>query len=155
MLNNKYLINHFNFFSTKLYNIKNLINNMNCELCDAVKETKHSFCTICKWPIKNGHIIIMPKRHVTQDSITKLNEKELKDFNNLIQEMENLMNEKFSEDIITFKNSGKHSTQVHLHYHLLPSKGGLRDLISTYENISKRDEIPKEKYKEMKNFLIK
>lgn len=72
----------------------------------------------------------------------------------LLQEMEDLLNRKFDEDIITFKNSGKHSTQLHAHFHLIPSKGALRDLFSTYENIPKRKQISKEEYIEIKNLIL-
>ena len=135
---------------------------MECSLCQAVnekyrliKETQYSYAVICKWPLKNGHIIVMPKKHVTQLEIDLLPDEELRDFMKLVQEMENLLNEKFEENCITFKNSGKHSTQAHLHYHLLPSKGALRDLFSEYEQIPKREEISKEEYEKMKNFILK
>jgi len=44
---------------------------MKCNLCKALKEkfrlikkTKYSFAVICKWPIKLGHVIVLPKRHI-------------------------------------------------------------------------------------------
>ncbi len=133
---------------------------MYCELCDniedfrIIRETKYSKAVICKRPLKDGHLIVIPKRHITQTSIKGLSDEELRDFNCLIQEMENLLNLKYSEDVITFKNSRKHSTEIHLHYHLLPSKGALRDLFSNFENIPKREDISSEKYKEMKKYLV-
>jgi diadenosine tetraphosphate (Ap4A) HIT family hydrolase len=133
---------------------------MECVLCDSlnekyriIKETEYSFAVICKWPLKLGHVIVLPKKHVTQTQMNNLTNKELKDYISLIQEIEDKLNSKFEEPTITFKNSKKHSTQEHLHYHLLPSKGALRDLFSNYENIPKRKEISKEKYIEMKEYL--
>lgn len=133
---------------------------MVCELCDnienyrLIKETKFSKVAICKWPLKPGHVIVMPKKHVTQTTMCDLSDEELRDFMSLVQEMEDLLNEEFEENVITFKNSGKHSTEIHLHYHLLPSKGALRDLFSTFESIPKREEITKREYENMKKRLI-
>lgn len=133
---------------------------MVCELCDniedyrLIKETKFSKVAICKWPLKPGHVIVIPKRHVTQTTMCDLSDEELRDFMSLVQEIEDLLNDKFEENVITFKNSGKHSTELHLHYHLLPSKGALRDLFSTFESIPKREEITKREYENMKKHLI-
>jgi diadenosine tetraphosphate (Ap4A) HIT family hydrolase len=133
---------------------------MVCELCDniekyrVIKETKFSKVAICKWPLKTGHIIVLPKRHVSQTNMNELNNEELRDFMNLVQKMEDTMNTKFEDPIITFKNSKKHSTEEHLHYHLLPSKGALRDLFSTFENIAKRVDISQEEYEEMRDKLL-
>ncbi len=131
-----------------------------CELCDSIKEenrficeTKFSFCVICKWPLKVGHVLVMPKKCVSQKEISKLSTEEIYDLMCLVQKMENVLNDFCNEDVITFKNSNTHSTQPHLHFHLLPSKGALRDLFSKYEFISIREEISDEKYLKMKNLI--
>lgn len=131
-----------------------------CELCESINEkerficeTKFSFCVICKWPLKVGHVLVMPKKCVSQKNISNLSGEEVSDLMNLVQKMENVLNKLSDEDVITFKNSNSHSTQPHLHFHLLPSKGALRDLFSNFENIPKRVNIPMDKYVDMKNLI--
>jgi diadenosine tetraphosphate (Ap4A) HIT family hydrolase len=131
-----------------------------CELCESINEknrliceTEYSFCVICKWPLKSGHILVLPKKCVSQKGISLLNSTELNDLMSLIQRMENTLNLIYTEDVITFKNSNSHSTQLHLHYHLLPSKGALRDLFSNFENIPNRELISEEKELEMRDLI--
>lgn len=131
-----------------------------CELCDArsedwrfICETEHSFCVICKWPLKVGHVLVLPKKCISQKNISLLSPDECYDLNCLVQKMEDTLNKLGDEDVITFKNSNSHSTQVHFHFHLLPSKGALRDLFSSYENIAKRSNMSKKDELEMKNLI--
>ena len=135
---------------------------MNCELCNTlkedwrlIKETKYSFSVICKCPLKENHLLIMPKRHVTQNKFSNLPPEEIYDLFTLVEELQSSLNKFSSEDVILFKNSGKHCSENHLHFHLIPSKGSLRDLFAKYENIPQRIEIAKEEYILMKNKLIK
>ena len=132
-----------------------------CKLCDAynekfrfIYETKHSFCVICRWPIKNGHVIVMPKRCVSQLEIDKLTPNEVYDFSCLVQKMENNLNNLSTEDVMTFKNSGKGSSQAHFHYHLIPSKGALRDLFNKFEGTPNREEISKDNYVSMRDLIL-
>jgi diadenosine tetraphosphate (Ap4A) HIT family hydrolase len=129
-------------------------------LCDArsddwrfICETEHSFCVICKWPLKIGHVLVLPKKCISQLEISKLTSYEVYDLNCLVQKMENSLNKLNFGDVITFKNSGKHSTETHFHFHLLPSKGALRDLFSNFENIPKRELMLKEDELKMRNLI--
>ena len=54
---------------------------------------------------------------------------------------------------VILKNNGKHITQSHLHFHIFPSKGYLRNLVWNYENIPERESIPEEKYIEMRDII--
>jgi len=129
---------------------------MNCELCQArekeqhriLKQTEQFFILIPNAPLKEGHCMLLPARHVT--SFGNLTEQEA---SALFQELEHLKQaflKYYAEHPLIVINSGSHSTQPHLHIHLLPSKGSLRTLISSYENIPQRKEAPKETLQEMK-----
>jgi diadenosine tetraphosphate (Ap4A) HIT family hydrolase len=117
-----------------------------CDLCESynekerfICETKYSFCVICKWPIKKGHLIVMPKRCISQLENYKLTPDELYDYHCLIQTMEVVLNKLDSDiDVMTFKNSGKHTSQNHLHFHLIPSKSDLRSLFTKSEGTERR-----------------
>jgi diadenosine tetraphosphate (Ap4A) HIT family hydrolase len=60
---------------------------------------------------------------------------------------------------IIFMNTGKHRTQEHLHFHILPSKGALRILFTTYEKTPLRRIGTKEETKhigdKVREILIK
>ncbi len=119
-----------------------------------MKESEHSFCVIIYWPLKPGHVIVLPKRHVA--SLSDLKDYEAKDYFDLIDDMMGVIKSAYpEEDPIMLMNSGGHCTQKHLHIHLLPSKGGLRDLVSNYEDVPKREEKSKEEMGAMRDELVK
>lgn len=131
-----------------------------CELCNIISEeyrlirkTEHSFAIICEQPIKAGHIMVVPKKHVTQNSYSELTPEEAHDFLSLVQEMQHLLSRKYTEDIMQFKNSNNHSSQQHFHVHLVPSKGNFRKLLGTYEDIATHPDRSKEFYSNMKSYL--
>ena len=112
-----------------------------CPLCDLSKqevvyEDDHCFCTVILEPLKDGHLMILPKRHVI--NLEDLKPEESQSILELLTRLSKIIPEIYSEDPIIFMNLGKHSTQPHTHFHILPSKGGLRDLFSNLEKIPKR-----------------
>ena len=132
-----------------------------CELCNTIhekyrliKETKYSFCIICKDPLKLGHIMVMPKRHVTQTTMNELTPDESHDLMCLLNQMQEVVENLWDDSAVIFKNNGKHITQPHLHFHIFPSKWYLRNLVWDFENIPHRKEISQEKYVEMKEIIL-
>jgi len=134
---------------------------INCPLCDSInqkyrliKKTKHSFCIICKSPLKDGHVMVLPKRHVTQTEFSCLTPEESKDLLSLMEEMQNHIHKIYDENTIIVKNGEGNSTQAHLHFHILPSKNGLRDFLSKLEGVPHRKDISTEKYIKIKEKLL-
>ena len=133
---------------------------MTCELCKALGEdyrlvckTEFSFSIVIIEPLKPGHILILPIRHI--ESLEELNAAETKDLFNLINKMKLTLSKDCSEDPILFMNFGSHATQPHLHFQMLPSKGNIRDLASSFENIPKRVRISEEKLRIMRDKIKK
>ncbi len=133
-----------------------------CGLCEAVhenfrliKETKHSFCVIAKEAIKEGHVMILPKRHVTQDKFSDLSPDEAQDLLALMNEMQLVINEFADNNAIIFKNSIKHQTQEHLHFHVLPSKYGLRRITHKLEQTPFREAKTKEEERAVRDRIIR
>lgn len=115
---------------------------MGCPLCvierDAfrvVAQTLLSICVIPLSPLKKGHIMVLPKRHI--ESFVDFSLEESKDLLHFLDRMRVVAKRASNEDVIVHGNSGVHSSQPHLHLHLVPSKGDLRSLISTFEKSSK------------------
>ena len=125
----------------------------NCELCAAqfepriVKENKNAFAVICKWPLKDEHVIELPRKCTTD--LRELSSDEAKDFLTLLEEIKKRVKEVSGIDVIMTQNSGKHSTEPHVHYHVVPSKGSTRKLISTYEDIPERADRPEKEWEDL------
>lgn len=131
-----------------------------CELCNAVneknriiKQTKHSYCIICLDPLKLWHVMVLPKRHVTQTNMSDLSPEESHDLISLLDDMQEIIENLTDESAVILKNNWKHITQSHLHFHIFPSKWYLRNLIGNYENIPERQAISEEKYIEMRDII--
>jgi len=132
---------------------------MPCELCKIINEkyriieiNDNAFCIVIKEPLNNGHVMVLPKRHVTD--LSKLTPKESKDINKLIKSAEKKINKHFDNDVVVFMNTKSHSSQKHLHFHVLPSKAGLREFIAKYENIPEKKEKSKKELEEIKKNLL-
>lgn len=132
---------------------------MKCELCQSlneefrlVKKSKYVFSIICLYPLKQGHLMILPIRHVTEYS--DLTKEESKEMMQMIDDMSELLTKKTDEDPIVFINRGEHSSEGHLHMHILPSEKNLRGIFVASEGVEEKVVLSKEKLSEMKNELL-
>ncbi len=123
---------------------------MECPLCDLSKQEviyqdDYCFSIIISEPLKAGHLMVLPKRHII--SLMDLNAEEAAAIANILGRLAKVFIESSDDDPIIFMNQGKHSTQPHIHFHILPSKGGLRHLFSKYEKIPFRRKANPEELK--------
>ena len=95
-----------------------------------------AFCLVNIEPIKDGHVMIIPRRHVHR--LRDLTPEEAKAVNELTDRVVDLLLREFGEDPAIRVNSGTHKTQPHLHVHVLPSKGALRDHYTAHEGLPLR-----------------
>lgn len=122
----------------------------NCPLCDLSKQEiiyQDDYCygMVIIEPLKENHLMVLPKRHVT--TLMDLTADESLAINKLLGRLAKIFVESEGEDPIIFMNQGKHSTQPHIHFHILPSKGGLRHLFAKYEKIPMRVKATPEQLK--------
>ena len=132
---------------------------MGCVLCGVVKEEfrlvkegKYSFCVVCLEPLKKGHLMVLPKRHVT--NLSDLDSKEAKDLLDFVFEIKEILFKKYNHHPILHMNFGKHSTQEHIHFHLVPSKGNLRDSMGSFENLRKRKKGSQMYLKKIRDYIL-
>ena len=90
-------------------------------------------------PVKEGHLLVLPKRHV--EKLADLKPEESQAILNLLDRLIVTIKEIYKEDSIIAMNTGKFCSQKHLHFHILPSKGGVRHLFRKYENTPFKKEI--------------
>jgi diadenosine tetraphosphate (Ap4A) HIT family hydrolase len=116
----------------------------NCPFCDVestdyrlVCESDYSFVIVNWEPLNDNHVLVLPKRHVTDFS--ELSGDESKDLLGLVSLMKKKYLDSYSEEPILHMNFGSHSTVPHIHFHLLSSSGGLREHFSACEGSSLRN----------------
>ncbi|MCR4285093.1 MAG: HIT domain-containing protein [archaeon] len=127
-----------------------------CELCLAIDEdyrvierTDHSFCLIALSPIKAKHLLILPRRHVLDWK--DLSMEESKDLFEMVSRYKDKILKISNEEPTLHMNFERHGTQRHIHCHLLPTKGGFRDLVSAHEGIPRWGVVSKEEMEKLRD----
>ncbi|WP_216827468.1 HIT family protein [Alkalihalobacterium elongatum] len=114
---------------------------MQCPFChpeSIVLSNEFAFAIFDKYPVNKGHLLIIPKRHVSDFFETTLEERAA--INELLEEGKSLLDEKFHPDGYNIGiNCGEMSGQTifHVHVHLIPRykgdienpRGGVRGVI--------------------------
>lgn len=113
-----------------------------CPFCqpdrDVVLSTELSLCFHDKFPVSEGHLLIVPKRHVPD--YFELTDEEKKDLWKLVEQAKAYLEEKHNPDGINIGfNSGTAAGQTifHVHIHVIPRytgdvedpTGGIRNVI--------------------------
>lgn len=84
--------------------------------------TPHSFSMLNLYPYNNGHIMVVPFRHV--DDISKLSEEEMVDLMNLLKKMQAVLSKTLKPDGynigINIGRAAGAGFQGHLHIHIVP-----------------------------------
>jgi len=113
---------------------------MECEMCAAAGEDyrllykdEFCFCVVNREMMKKGHIMVIPMRHVTE--LCELSAEESGAIISLIWKMEHAVRRKYGEEVLVVLNRGSHCSQEHIHFHILPSKGNMRNLVSCFEGV--------------------
>ncbi|QNO14096.1 HIT family protein [Alkalicella caledoniensis] len=103
---------------------------MSCLFCDMEKmnyigENDLAYAIFDKFPVNQGHALIIPKRHF--ESYFDMTEEELVSINRLIKEVKIQIDHKFNPDGYNIGvNIGETAGQTifHLHFHLIPRYSG-------------------------------
>jgi len=129
----------------------------NCEICQAYlnekdrifMENESAFAIITKWPQKEGHSMVLPKRHV--EKFADLSSEEAKSLLTLVEETVRRINSRLNKATITLLNSEGRRTQKHLHFQLVPleKEHGVRDLIQGESDIEKYPQVSDQELAEM------
>lgn len=103
-----------------------------------------AFCLVNFEPVKPGHVMIIPRRHVAR--VSELTPEESHAVHGFVDQMVDAVAAAYPEEGIPAirVNHGKHKSQPHLHYHVLPSRGDLRDHHVAHEGLLYRVRKPAE-----------
>ena len=98
--------------------------------------------------------MVLPKRHVC--TLEDLSSEECASLLHLAGMMQRAVTSAYGtvDHAIMEQNTGKHSTQPHLHFHVLPSKGNLRQMMASYESRSERQEAGREQLQQQRDALL-
>ena len=84
-----------------------------------IRENNHAFSMIARWPLHEGHVMVLPKRRV--DDICELSPEESHDFLQMVFKMRTLLDEVFEDGTIVIQNPVVRRTEPqHLHFQLFP-----------------------------------
>lgn len=125
---------------------------MSCPFCDLSQHEiiyQDDFCfgVVILEPVKDGHLMVLPKRHV--ETLSDLKPEESKAIADLLDKFKKALMDLYDDDPMILMNTGSHGTQPHIHIHILPSRGGLRDLFAAAENTPFRYKATKEELKKI------
>ena len=111
-----------------------------CGLCKAYNEdyrvvyrNEDAVSVVIQNPVNNGHLMILPKRHIL--TLEDLTADESKAVNEILYKSQQRLSEVFPEHPpILAMQTGRHSTQPHIHYQMFPSDGNIRKLYGAAHN---------------------
>ena len=123
-------------------------NDTECFLCDLVNvapssknlllyATENSMVVMNKYPYNNGHIMVVPKKHV--NSFENLSEKEYKDLSDLLKLSTKVITDVFNPQGCNIgMNLGKVAgagLDDHIHYHIVPRWNGDTNFMPVFTDI--------------------
>jgi len=124
--------------SKYIESFKNEQSNGSCIFCDAVEKditdmsnlvvhkSKNSFVMLNLYPYNNGHLMIVPKRHIGK--IELLNEKELHELMDEIMLAEKVLRKVYEPQGFNIGanlgRAGGAGIEEHIHFHILPRWNG-------------------------------
>lgn len=127
-----------------------------CALCDELKrkdsvafETENAFVLVNLRPLKLGHIMILPKRHV--EVFDGLTPSEAHEMFSLIERCTRALGKEYKVYPFVCINPPHRRSELHVHIHLVPSSNGVREFLSRLENVPMNEEAPKHIRLEMKD----
>lgn len=114
----------------------------NCLFCNydkelIIAENKYAFAIMDKFPVNEGHTLVIPKRHF--QSFFEASEEEIKSIYSLLHEVKEMLDIQYEPQGYNIGvNDGYHAGQtvMHLHVHVIPRyrgdvenpRGGIRRL---------------------------
>jgi diadenosine tetraphosphate (Ap4A) HIT family hydrolase len=117
---------------------------MECALCAArlaeayrvIYQDDHVFVLLNVEPLKDGHVMILPVRHA--ENLKDLTPEESRAFLVAIDQCMEAMTRVYDHAPMCHVNGWKHRSQPHLHAHVLPSAGSVRELYVAAEGSPRR-----------------
>lgn len=130
---------------------------MDCGLCKSFYEDRKIYeddlvFAVINWePIKDGHVMILPRRHVAE--LSGMTQEEAHAALKLVDKLASALSDLYEDTPIVHVNCGGHRTEGHIHIHVIPSKGSLRKHFVAHENVPLRQRASDEDIKKMTELI--
>ena len=123
---------------------------MSCSLCTVLEEEKYRvvfrdefvFVALNFEPLKAGHLIVLPIRHI--ENLSDLSADEARAFNSAIDQSMRALALNSEETPMCFLNGWKRRSQPHFHMHIILSKESMRGLFVAAEGCPYRQRVTSE-----------
>lgn len=132
-----------------------------CEMCLIPEKEKYRIissngdvfvCVIIE-PLHNSHLMIIPKRHVT--NLNDLTERESKELLLTVENISKILKNKFGgRGALTIMNHDEFKTQEHIHFHIMAINGGLRDVVSSYLKVPPRKRLNQKELEKITKHIL-
>ena len=116
---------------------------MECVLCQAreesyriVYEDRHVFVLANIEPLKFGHLMVLPHRHI--EALSDLNKEEAFAFNQAIDRCMNVLAKNTKQSPFAAVQGWGFRSQKHLHAQVLPTRHSIRSLFAKAEGLEER-----------------
>lgn len=129
---------------------------MICNLCKAkeqreliIQENDLAVSFLPHAPLSEGHVMILPRRHVLYHDLTKDEHQAIAE---IISQLKDHLKKIYPEQhplLISATDTSHSSVPGHIHFHLVPSRYGLRPLIAKTHGVDERKEVSPGQLKEM------
>ncbi len=133
---------------------------MDCDLCEeyrlkrrVVYENETAFVLVNLNLIKDGHVMVLPKRHV--EKFNELTPKESKDIADLIELVSDVIYKEYGKYPIIAINPVHKRSQKHIHIHLIPTDKAAREFFALVEGTPLNETAPGPKLKAVLESLKK
>ncbi len=131
-----------------------------CPLCEELKlkrrvitENKTAFVLVNLKLVKEGHVMILPKRHV--ERYDELTPEEAKDIADLIERVSDAIYKEYGHYPLIAINPVHRRTQPHIHIHLVPTDKGAREFFALVEKTPLNEVAPEDRLKKVLEDLRK
>lgn len=84
-------------------------------------------------PLKPGHVMVLPKRHMR--TIGDLNASEADAFTTAMQMAMDAVKACYEEEVVAVLNGMNYRSQEHLHVHIVPSRENVRGFLASVEGV--------------------
>lgn len=133
---------------------------MQCALCKEIADksyiitsNRHASCLINLRPVKEGHVMVIPNRHV--ERADELTAEEAKCVLDLVEQVSEALNREFGNYAFVTINPFHRRSERHFHIHLIPSFNGTRELFNIAEKTPLNEEAPPEKRREVHKRVVR
>ena len=124
---------------------------MICKLCK-IKEQKEfiilendlAISFLSNAPLSEEHVMVLPKRHILYPEATKDEHQALAEIISQLNEKLKQLHPKKQPILISVTDTNHSSIPDHVHFHLIPSKYTIRQLIARTHGVEERKEISEE-----------